>query len=165
VDEYIDMLGRNPLFAEEGGVRTGINHEPETETMVGQGSETRVETRPETRPETVRLFDLPAAAGTGIFMDSDSYEDFEADYAVPKDADFAVRISGDSMAPRFVDGQIVFVRSQQTIEQGEYGIFGLNGSSYIKKMGDGELISLNRRYHPIPIGEFDSFKVFGKVVG
>jgi SOS-response transcriptional repressor LexA len=69
------------------------------------------------------------------------------------------------MTPRFIDGQIVFIKEQQVLVVGEIGIFYLNGDAYIKKLGEAELISLNDDYEPIQIGEFDSFRVFGKVVG
>jgi SOS-response transcriptional repressor LexA len=57
------------------------------------------------------------------------------------------------------------VREQETLEAGEIGIFAYNGDAYVKKLGLGELISLNARYAPMPIREFDSVRVFGKVVG
>jgi len=113
----------------------------------------------------IKLYDIPVAAGAGIFLDSDSYEYFEADETVPDGADFAVRVSGDSMKPRFVDGQIIFIKEQKTLEVGEVGIFDLNGDSFVKKLGYGELISLNSLYKPIRIREYDSFYIFGKVIG
>jgi phage repressor protein C with HTH and peptisase S24 domain len=113
----------------------------------------------------IRLYDIPAAAGFGSWLDSDSYDEIETDSAVPKDADYAVKVSGDSMTPRIVDGQIIFVKDQDTLDIGEIGIFGLNGDAYIKKLGRGELLSLNPVYSPIELHEYDSFHVFGKVVG
>ena len=142
VQEYIAMLVGNPLFVE-----------------VAENDEDIIETR------IIKLYDTPVAAGTGSFLDGDSYEEIEVDETVPKDADFAVRVSGDSMMPRYVDNQIVFIRQQETLEVGEIGIFELNGNSYIKKLGNGELLSLNPVHDPIPIREFDSLRVFGKVVG
>ena len=140
-EEYIAMLTVNPLFSE---------HENSTAR-----SKRRI----------LRLHDTRVAAGTGSFLNGDSYEEFEADDTVPKEADFAVRVSGDSMTPRFVDGQIIFIKEQRTLEQGEIGIFELNGDAYVKRLGSGELISLNPSYKPIPVHEYDSFRVFGKVVG
>ena len=58
---------------------------------------------------------MPVSAGPGAFLDSDSYEELEVDESVPASADYAVRISGDSMTPRFVDRQIVFVKEQPTL--------------------------------------------------
>ena len=112
------------------------------------------------------LYDLPVSAGTGQFLDGESCEMMEADDTVPPEADFALRISGDSMSPRFTHGQLVFVRQQQTLRPGEIGIFVLNGEAYCKRLGEGpRLISLNPRYAPIPIGPYDAFRVLGKVLG
>ena len=141
VEEYISMLAETAMFSEQ-------------EQVSGA-----------TRRRFIRLYDVSAAAGTGNFLDSDSYEDFEADKTTPADADFAVRVSGDSMIPRFVDNQIIFIKEQQWLDPGEIGIFALNGDSYVKKLGYGELLSLNPLYEPIRLGESDSFHIFGKVVG
>ena len=116
-------------------------------------------------PTYIKLYDIPAAAGAGSFLDSEQYEEMEVDDTVPGDADFALRVSGDSMTPRFVDGQIIFVKEQQSLNIGDIGIFALNGDAFIKKLGKGQLISLNDLYKPIQIHDYDSFYVFGKVVG
>lgn len=117
----------------------------------------------------IRLFNLPASAGTGEFLDSDDFEMIEVGEEVPAEADFGIRISGNSMEPRFVNGQIVWVHKQETLSNGEIGIFYLDGNAYCKKLLDDEnglfLISLNKDYSPIPIGENNSLKIFGKVVG
>ncbi|MBO4848895.1 MAG: helix-turn-helix domain-containing protein [Clostridia bacterium] len=116
---------------------------------------------------TVPLYDLPVSAGTGIFLDSDNYESYESD-SIPPEANFAVRISGDSMEPMFSDGQIVFVRSTTELASGDIGIFIYNGDSYCKKLdkSDGlRLMSLNPRYKPISIKYAYELRVVGKVVG
>ena len=118
---------------------------------------------------SIPLYSLPASAGTGQFLDSSEYELIEVDDAVPMSANFAVRISGDSMLPMFSDRQIVYVRQQQTLEPGDIGIFVLNGDAYCKKLGtDGGqtcLISLNgEKYKPIDISENDELRVLGRVV-
>lgn len=118
---------------------------------------------------TLPLYRLPVSAGTGQFLDSDDYEPVEVDETVPITANFGVRVSGDSMMPRFEDGQVIWVRQQQTIEQGEIGIFLYNGDAYCKKFGNEDgtpaLISLNKNYAPLIITENCDFRVFGKVVG
>lgn len=115
----------------------------------------------------VPLYDLPVSAGTGIFLDSDNYESYEAD-DIPPDANFAVRISGDSMEPDFKSGQIVYVKSTTELNTGDIGIFVYNGDSYLKKLDrtDGiRLISLNPKYNPINIKYAYELRVVGKVVG
>ena len=119
--------------------------------------------------KTIRLFDIPASAGVGNFLDGDNFTEVEVGEEVPATADFGIRISGDSMEPRFVNGQIVWVQKQDTLNNGEIGIFFLDGNAYCKKLQDDEkglyLISLNNKYEPITITENQAFKIFGKVVG
>jgi len=117
----------------------------------------------------LRLFDLPVSAGTGEYTDSDHYELIEVDTTVPLSADYGVRVSGDSMLPRFTDQQVVWVHEQNFVEDGAIGIFYVDGNTYLKKykqIPDGVcLLSFNPAYEPIPIKDTDSFRVFGKVVG
>lgn len=112
----------------------------------------------------IPLYDLPVSAGSGSFLDGDSYELLEYDSTVPAETTFAVRIFGDSMSPRFVDGQIIYVKQQPTLDDGEIGIFMLNGSAYCKKLSGGRLLSINTKYQPINISNFDDFRIYGKVL-
>ena len=88
---------------------------------------------------------------------------------VPECADFGIRVDGDSMTPRFLDRQIVWVQKAKQIDDGEFGIFFLDGNSYIKKLQDNKdgvcLISVNPAYPPIKIAPHSSFRAFGRVVG
>lgn len=117
----------------------------------------------------IKLFDIPASAGVGNFLDGDNFTEIEVGEEVPETADFGIRISGDSMEPRFVNGQIVWIQKQDVLNNGEIGIFFLDGNAYCKKLQDDEkglyLISLNTKYEPIAITANQTFKVFGKVVG
>ncbi|MCL2366313.1 MAG: helix-turn-helix domain-containing protein [Oscillospiraceae bacterium] len=148
VEEYITMLLNNPLFAES------IN-DNQTERIYKEAPSGRY----------IKLYDIPVSAGVGAFLDSEHYIEIEMDETIPQEADFSVRVSGDSMEPRFADGQVIFIKEQHILNIGEIGIFSLNGDAYIKKLGRGELISLNSRYAPIKINEFDFLRIFGKVVG
>lgn len=113
----------------------------------------------------LRFYDIPVSAGLGNYIDDGSYVMIEVDNTVPSMADYAVRVSGNSMIPRFVDQQVIFIHEQSTLEEGEIGIFSLNNEAYLKKLGKGYLISLNPEYNPIPIHDYNDFRVFGKVVG
>lgn len=116
----------------------------------------------------IPLFSLPASAGTGEFLHSDDYELIDIGDEVPFEADFAIHINGDSMEPRFVTGQIVWVHKQETLRNGDIGIFVLDDNAYCKKFQDNEngvfLISLNTKYEPIPVTENSSFKICGRVI-
>lgn len=113
----------------------------------------------------LRLYDIPVSAGLGNYLTDGSYEMIEVDNTVPSMADYSVKVSGNSMMPRFVDQQIIFIHKQDTLDEGEIGIFCLNNDTFIKKLGKGSLISLNPEYDPILIGDHDDFRIFGKVVG
>lgn len=78
-------------------------------------------------------------------------------------------VSDDSMEPEFHSGEIAWVSQQDTLCDGEIGIFGLNNEAYIKKLKRYAdrlyLVSLNSKYSPIEIKESDRLDVFRKVVG
>ena len=116
----------------------------------------------------LNLYDMPVSAGTGQFLDNDSYEEVEVGPEVPVTADFGVRISGDSMMPRYLDKQIVWIQKTDELNDGEIGIFYYNGNAYCKKLLCNKkgtyLISLNDKYEPIEIAEGSTFKTFGRVV-
>ena len=118
---------------------------------------------------SIRLFNLPASAGIGEFLDGEHFDMIEIGPEVPAEADFGIRLSGNSMEPRFVNGQIVWVHQQESLQNGEIGIFYLDGKAYCKKLQDDEnglfLISLNKEYEPIQVKPFNTLKIFGKVVG
>ena len=117
----------------------------------------------------LNVYDLPVSAGTGSFLDGDQYEPMTVGSEVPETANFGVRVSGDSMLPRFLNTQIVWVEKTPDLNHGEYGIFYLNGNAFIKKLQNNKeglaLISLNQKYAPIVIHEDDDFRIFGRVVG
>ena len=69
------------------------------------------------------------------------------------------------MEPRFFDGDCVLIQRSARIHEGEIGIFIVNGDSYIKKIGNGKLLSLNPAYEPILLHEYDDIRCVGKVIG
>lgn len=125
------------------------------------------------KPEpTLRLLPVylqPASAGTGQWLDDDAQEMTEVDESVPAKAEFGVRIAGDSMEPRFVNGQTVWVKAAQDANNGDIVFCTLNDQGYCKKLRKDEngiaLISLNKKYAPIPVREEDEFRIAGIVVG
>lgn len=117
------------------------------------------------------VWDEPAAAGLGNYLDvpEASREQFPAVY-VPAGADFAIRISGDSMEPNIVNGSTVFVRSTATVPAGKVGIFVLNGAAYCKQLIVDKaarrvaLHSLNDKYDDIVIRPGDDLRTIGQVL-
>ena len=86
---------------------------------------------------------------------------------------FALKIQGDSMEPRIKEGDVVIVRKQSTVENGEVAVVLVNGNdATVKKFFKTEvgikLISTNPQYDPFFFTpkEVDSLpvEVVGRVV-
>lgn len=114
----------------------------------------------------IPLYDLPVSAGVGEFLsDSTGTEIFIPDAPRTKEADYALRISGDSMEPKYHSGDVLLIENCESVEEGELGIFVLDGSGYFKKYGGDRLISLNHAYAPIMLKDFEQIVCCGRVVG
>ena len=119
------------------------------------------------RGRAIRLYTLAASAGPGQFLDDGDYEWIDAAGA-PAGADMAVLVAGDSMEPKYHDGQRVYVKASPTVGDGEVGLFSWQGSGYIKQLHDRPdgvyLHSLNPAYEDIPIPDVQQLRVFGRVL-
>ena len=107
----------------------------------------------------------PVSAGFGDELED--YEQWEK-ASVPltpesRKADFILVVDGDSMEPKFHNGDYILVRKQPAVDIGQIGIFGVDGKGYVKKYDGDKLISLNKKYPDIPLNE-DS-RCFGLVLG
>ena len=131
----------------------------------------------EKRPAAVVEFhgrsDVPAravkyfhsvSAGTGQVLFDDVYSE---DVVIPdipeyRRVAYAVKVSGRSMEPLYYDGDILLVEPACEIDVGEIGIFNVDGQAYVKKLGEHELISLNKEYDNVPLDE--GSQCMGRVV-
>ena len=71
------------------------------------------------------------------------------------------------MEDLFHDGDIVEYHPQPELENGEIGVFAVNGGVTLKKFkrnSDIRLESLNKKYQDIVIKETDDFSILGKVI-
>lgn len=132
----------------------------------------------------VSLFSV--SAGTGQFLDEENFEkkSFPA-HTVPKHADFAIRVSGDSMEPVYQEGQYVWIQKCSRLTPGETGIFVHDGESFIKLYQEQipadeikeeytdslgivhaqpVLLSYNKAYAPRIIAPSSSFQIIGRVL-
>ena len=115
---------------------------------------------------TVHLYDLPVSAGPGVYLDDTTAGEIHIpDTEKTRLADFALRISGNSMEPKFFDGDVLLIQDTDTVEIGELGVFVLDGNGYFKKYGGDRLISLNPEYGDILLKEYAETVCCGKVIG
>lgn len=114
------------------------------------------------------------AAGIPIeqIVDVDDYEDISEAMAANGDY-FALKIHGDSMQPRMCENDVIIVRKQETVENGETAVVSINGldatCKKIEYTDDGiTLISTNPAYSPMHFTQKQindlPIRILGKVV-
>jgi repressor LexA len=111
------------------------------------------------------------ACGEPIYA-SEEYEGY-AEMGTATDADFCLRASGDSMTgARIYDGDIVFIRSQDWVDNGQIAAVVIGDEATLKRVyyypEDGRLVLSpeNPRYAPLVYTkeELNSIKIIGKAV-
>lgn len=110
-------------------------------------------------PTRIRVYG-DVAAGVPIdeidnmdFDDPDNWEEIPPSMA-KSGTYFGLRIKGDSMSPRICNGDVVIVRQQSTIENGDIAIVAINGEKAtckkVKKTEQGiTLVGLNPAFTPM----------------
>ena len=116
---------------------------------------------------TLSEFEQPVSAGTGVYLGDGSQT---ITREVPnteetRKADFILRVSGDSMEPKYSDGDRLLIKRQHDVGIGEIGIFILNNEGFVKKKEKDRLVSLNPAYEDIIFNDEDSIECKGRVIG
>ncbi|MBO7275764.1 MAG: helix-turn-helix domain-containing protein [Clostridia bacterium] len=107
------------------------------------------------------------AAGEPIVAEP-NYDTF---VSAPLSADYALTVKGDSMSPTYLNGDIVYLRQQDDVEDGQVAAVIVDDEATLKHVyhiPDGlTLISDNPRYAPkvVTFSEFNSIRVIGRVIG
>ncbi|MBS4930752.1 MAG: LexA family transcriptional regulator [Clostridiales bacterium] len=116
---------------------------------------------------TLSEFEQPVSAGKGVYLGDGSQT---ITREVPnteetRKADFILRVSGDSMEPKYSDGDRLLIKRQHDVKIGEEGIFILNNEGFVKRREVDRLVSLNPVYEDILFHDEDSVECKGKVIG
>lgn len=122
----------------------------------------------ENRVNTISLHCSDNRVSAGIGDELYDYEQWDkVDVEETKEsrkADFILMVHGNSMEPKFHNGDYVLVRQQPAVDMGQIGIFYVDGKGYIKKFEGDTLVSLNPDYDDINLQNRD-FRCFGLVLG
>ena len=111
------------------------------------------------------------ACGEPIYAEEEHETYFAADSSL--DADFCLRAHGDSMTgARIYDGDIVFIRSQSSVDNGEIAAVIINDEATLKRVyfypEEGKLVLSpeNPRFAPLVYvkDELNSIKIIGKAI-
>ena len=179
LDEHGKKLVMTVVSMEEERVLSASEHAEKTPTapgkeqkegakilrpVVSRGRYAGESVRTEKRP--IKLYELPVSAGVGDYLESEKIDMINIPMTEKTaEADYALRISGNSMEPKYHDGDVLLVKETDGIEVGELGIFLLDGCGFFKVYGGDRLISLNPDYAPILLKEFSNVQFRGQVVG
>ena len=109
---------------------------------------------------------LKASAGSGNWLDEQQLESVSVlDTPQSRKANLVIEVDGDSMSPMYENGDNVLVNTKAEVAVGDIGIFIVDGSGYIKKLGTDRLISVSPEYDDIFPTEYSDFRCVGKVLG
>lgn len=110
--------------------------------------------------------ELKASAGTGWDLMEESMTPWTVKLNdLTRKADFCLAVEGDSMEPKFQSGDLILIRQQPSVEEGQFGLYTLDGRGYVKQQGCGKLHSLNPAYPDIFPGEYTDIECKGLVLG
>lgn len=168
-DIYTEFIGENPLDPFKDLNETGVKKALEYIDLLKKSGDYNKEVTEiiPLKPHIMPVALMPTSAGTGNFLEDENFEEREIYDDVPKNADFGVYINGDSMEPRFQNEQLIWIEKTDYLENGDLGLFFLDGMTYFKKFTVNKLgtylVSLNAKYKPIEVTENSTFKIFGKL--
>ena len=86
-------------------------------------------------------------------------------------ADFAIRCKGDSMSPTFQDGDLVLIRQQPEVQNGQIAAVGIGGETTLKhvyRRDDGLLLTADNAAYPpiyVPANSDEEIVIYGLAVG
>lgn len=132
-----------------------------------------VHTRPMDGPPTVErvIYDDPAAAGSPNPAQSSHETLCFAKDDVPREAEFGIRIAGDSMEQAVPNGCIAWIEPKTELFNNQIGIFGLEDGFVCKRAkvnAQGKIIALesdNPQYADIEGEALWGMRIIGEVVG
>ncbi len=173
LDPYVEDLDELPCSNSQiDPLKSDTKPAPVKQTVL-PFPKAKINHRKEDNFDELTVFEEAAAAGLGNYL-SDTPVTHMEQYPsgiIPSGTNYGVPISGDSMMPKFKNGSTAFVQSTPVLNDGEIGIFALNGNSYIKQLivdrenGTVRLHSLNPAYKDIIVSEGDTLYTLGRVLG
>lgn len=143
--------------------------------MVTQLIDGFLDNRSDPEPEAEELPFIPmlakpfgytrVSAGSGNEIGDEMGEIRIKDSPAARKADFVLQIDGQSMEPKYKDGDFILIKKQDDVEVGEIGVWLVDGNVYIKQRTERSLHSLNPDYPDVPMTEGSDVYCYGKVIG
>ena len=113
------------------------------------------------------VLELGAAAGAGVPLTDTVGGEARYIRRTPEaeQADVLIRVVGNSMEPRFHNGNYLLVRYAKELRPGEVGIFVADGEGLVKEYREDGLHSINPAYATRHFGDDDNVHLIGRVLG
>lgn len=123
---------------------------------------------------TTKKKDVPVLGKVAAGIPITLVEEYMDQVAAPSnDVDFATIANGESMEPVIHDGENIFIKSQQSLDNGDIGVFDIDGETTCKRFKYDLntktviLTSFNSSFNPLkyPLKNYqDTFRIIGKVI-
>lgn len=122
---------------------------------------------------TIRKYLSRPAAGVNGLVEGEDYEDIPRTPDMPKEADFCLVVSGDSMEPYIHDGEMIYINEKAQLEDSDVAVFVVDGATYVKQFvpsddGNTYLLSANPKRQDANITIYktgnQNVQYFGKVI-
>ena len=129
--------------------------------------QTAITTNDSIHPKRIPHFEK-CAAGEPIFAEGSADYYMESPF---QNADMAITVEGNSMYPDFKSGDIIYVKQQDDVNDGQIGVILIDGSATLKRIhhikNGIELTSINPDYAPMikTFSECDCIRIIGVPVG
>lgn len=108
---------------------------------------------------------VAAAEGAGAFLLDSNYDEVTVELnRFTQKADIILKVVGRSMEPEIHDGDHILVRKQPSVEEGEIGVFIIDGNGFLKQAGPDRLISLNPDIEDVIINSQQTAECYGKYI-
>lgn len=107
------------------------------------------------------------AAGEPIIADAE----FDVYVDIPEDADYALTVEGDSMEPLYLNGDMIYIKIQDDVDDGRVAVVLMDDTAALKHVYHAPngllLVSENTKYPPrnITFDDFDVIRILGIPVG
>lgn len=114
------------------------------------------------------MFSLPygfmTSAGSGDPVPEEVGSIRIKDTSKNRKADFVLKVDGHSMEPTYLDGDLLLIKSQSEVEEGQIGVWIVDGEAFVKQRKGKALHSLNPDYPDVPLTEFSDAACKGLVL-
>ena len=165
MQKELDRIGMVPVSSTVKSEKS-VDSEKKTAKILSIPQSVQKEYYSDFAKKTVLLYNLPVSAGPGVYLDDTLAEEISIpDNEKTASTSYALKISGNSMEPKYHDGDILLVEETESVDIGELGIFILDGNGYFKKYGGDRLVSLNEEYGDIRLKDYAEAVCCGRVVG